>query len=90
MVTRFRQQTVQNQVKHLYHMTERFTLYAKWEAVESNNIKIVDQPVDKTVEEGMTTSFTVKAEGGGLSYQWQYKNGRKLLHGPDWIRQRKH
>ena len=64
------------------------TLYAKWEAVESNNIKIVDQPVDKTVEEGMTTSFTVKAEGEGLSYQWQYKQAGSTTWS-DWSGQTK-
>ena len=64
------------------------TLYAKWEAVESNNIKIVDQPVDKTVEEGMTTSFTVKAEGEGLSYQWQYKHAGSTTWS-DWSGQTK-
>ena len=64
------------------------TLYAKWEAVESNNIKIVDQPVDKTVEEGKTTSFTVKAEGEGLSYQWQYKQAGSTTWS-DWSGQTK-
>ena len=64
------------------------TLYAKWEAVESNKIKIVDQPVDKTVEEGMTTSFTVKAEGEGLSYQWQYKQAGSTTWS-DWSGQTK-
>ena len=39
---------------------------------------------NKTVEEGMTTSFTVKAEGEGLSYQWQYKAGAGSTTWSDW------
>ena len=35
--------------------------------------KITKQPTAVTAAEGETASFTVKASGEGLSYQWQYK-----------------
>ncbi len=34
---------------------------------------ITTQPVSVTVQEGETATFTVEAEGAGLSYQWYYK-----------------
>ncbi len=34
---------------------------------------IETQPVSATVQEGGTATFTVKAGGTGLSYQWQYR-----------------
>ncbi len=34
---------------------------------------ITTQPVSVTVQEGETATFTVAAEGAGLSYQWYYK-----------------
>ena len=53
-----------------------------------NGPKIIQQPENKTVEEGMTTSFTVKAEGEGLSYQWQYKQAGSTTWS-DWSGQTK-
>ena len=35
-------------------------------------LRIIDQPADALVEENQEASFTVKAEGTGLSYQWQF------------------
>lgn len=35
-------------------------------------VGVVDNPVDAKVEDGETASFTVRALGGNLSYQWQY------------------
>lgn len=34
---------------------------------------IVTQPTSETLEVGQTASFTVKATGSGLRYQWEYK-----------------
>ena len=36
---------------------------------------VVTQPVDRSVAEGGVASFTVEAEGGNLSYQWQWRTG---------------
>jgi len=35
---------------------------------------ITTHPVNKTVTEGQTATFTVAASGSGLSYQWQWSN----------------
>ena len=41
-------------------------------------VSIIKHPQNQEVEEGKTVIFTVKAEGSGLSYQWQVsKNGGK-------------
>ncbi|MBQ4504961.1 MAG: hypothetical protein II983_04755, partial [Firmicutes bacterium] len=40
-------------------------------------LKITTQPEDVTVEKGTTAKFTVKAQGNGLKYQWQYKKPSK-------------
>ena len=37
-------------------------------------LKIKTQPVSVTVDKGTIASFSIKAEGKGLKYQWQYKN----------------
>ena len=37
------------------------------------DLKITAQPADKTVADGTIAKFTVKAEGDGLKYQWQYR-----------------
>ncbi|MBR2716556.1 MAG: leucine-rich repeat domain-containing protein, partial [Oscillospiraceae bacterium] len=37
-------------------------------------LAIVGQPSDLTVEKGGTASFTVNAQGEGLTYRWFYKN----------------
>ena len=34
---------------------------------------ITTQPTSKSVKQNATVKFTVKASGGGLSYQWQYR-----------------
>lgn len=41
--------------------------------IPSTNITIVEQPVERVVASGTTTSFSVVAEGEGLTYQWQYR-----------------
>ena len=35
---------------------------------------ITAQPTDQTVTAGKTATFTVTADGGSLTYQWQYRN----------------
>ena len=40
-------------------------------------LRIIDQPADALVEENQEASFTVKAEGTGLSYQWQFSTDGK-------------
>lgn len=40
-------------------------------------LKITAQPVSRTAAEGKTVSFTVKAQGTGLKYQWQYRTSPK-------------
>lgn len=53
----------------------RLTTIGKYGAVPSGSPKISTQPVDKTVAEGQTATFTVVATGTApLAYQWQ-KNG---------------
>ena len=37
------------------------------------NLKIINQPVSKTVDENNIAKFTVTASGDGLKYQWQYR-----------------
>ena len=39
----------------------------------SDVVTIVTQPADVTAKTGDNVNFTVKAEGVGLTYQWQYK-----------------
>jgi hypothetical protein len=39
--------------------------------------KIITQPVDKKAVYGNTAAFTVKTEGEGLKYQWQYSTDGK-------------
>ena len=43
-------------------------------------IKITAQPGQATVHSGETATFSVKAEGSGLTYQWYYKKAGKT----DW------
>ena len=38
-----------------------------------NEVRINSQPSDVTVNSGEEVSFTVKAQGSGLTYQWYYK-----------------
>lgn len=40
-------------------------------------VEITEQPTDATVKEGSETEFFVKAEGDGLTYQWQYRYAGK-------------
>ena len=40
-------------------------------------VMITSQPGDYTGEIGTKATFTVVAEGNGLTYQWQYQNGGK-------------
>ena len=39
---------------------------------EESSLKITEQPQDVTAQEGETVTFTVKAEGEGLGYKWEY------------------
>ena len=45
---------------------------AKLTIGETSAIGIIEQPKDAMVAENATASFTVKASGTGLSYQWQF------------------
>ena len=45
---------------------------AKLTIGEAAEIRITTQPADATVKENEEALFTVKAEGTGLSYQWQF------------------
>ena len=38
-----------------------------------NTLTIITQPEDQTVSAGKTATFTVVAEGDGLTYQWYYR-----------------
>ncbi len=38
------------------------------------SLRITKQPANVTVEAGKTATFTITAEGTGLTYQWQYKS----------------
>jgi len=40
-------------------------------------LKITTQPTDQTAAKGKTVRFTVKAQGTGLKYQWQYRTSQK-------------
>ena len=42
--------------------------------VEKPELKITKQPVSATVAVGEKATFTVQAEGEGLTYQWYYRN----------------
>ena len=42
--------------------------------VTHNQPTITTQPTSTTVDHGDAVSFTVKASGGGLSYQWYWRN----------------
>ncbi len=44
-------------------------------AVFTVKTKITAQPASVEAASGTPASFTVKASGIGLSYQWQYNNG---------------
>jgi len=46
-----------------------------WPAAEPESVAIVRQPVDYVGAIGATSSFTVAAEGDGLTYQWQVNSG---------------
>ena len=41
--------------------------------MEATKLQITTQPSDVTAVSGTNTSFSVKAEGDGLEYQWYYK-----------------
>lgn len=43
-------------------------------SVAASAITITSQPENYTGKVGETATFTVVAEGDGLSYQWYYKN----------------
>ena len=40
-------------------------------------IKITSQPAQATIHSGETATFSIKAEGSGLTYQWYYKKAGK-------------
>ncbi|MBQ1411927.1 MAG: peptidoglycan-binding protein [Clostridia bacterium] len=42
--------------------------------VDGGSLSIVEQPVDCAVQYGEKVSFTLKADGEGLTYQWQYSD----------------
>ncbi|MDO4306319.1 MAG: NlpC/P60 family protein [Eubacteriales bacterium] len=44
------------------------------DADEQNRLRIIIQPVDVTCEENAIAKFSVKAEGKGLTYKWQYSD----------------
>ena len=50
---------------------------AKLTIGETSAIGIIEQPKDAMVAENATASFTVKASGTGLSYQWQFSTDGK-------------
>jgi|GEM_PF-2227370 len=54
-------------------LDDALILYAVWEQT-AEPIVIVSQPVDYVGPEGSTATFTVVAEGEGLTYQWYIKN----------------
>ncbi|MBR4703274.1 MAG: leucine-rich repeat protein [Oscillospiraceae bacterium] len=67
-----------------YRSAERndLTLYAVW---QPNQVTITKQPVSLTAESGDYVSFTLKATGENLRYQWQYWNGTGWANtGDDW------
>ncbi|MCD7922028.1 MAG: immunoglobulin domain-containing protein, partial [Clostridiales bacterium] len=48
---------------------------------DGSSLRITLQPSDYTGEEGSTATFTVEADGTGLTYQWQYKSpGGTMWH----------
>ena len=49
------------------------TIYTKAVKLTVNPITITTQPKAVTVYSGETAKFTVKASGGNLKYQWQYR-----------------
>ena len=60
--------TAKYQVGDKYTLNESVKLYAIWQS----NVSITSQPTNVNVTEGQTASFTVKASGSNLKYQWQY------------------
>ena len=61
---------------------KKTTLYAVWQA---NPVTITKQPVSVTAESGAFVSYSVKATGENLRYQWQYWNGSGWSNtGDDW------
>ena len=46
-----------------------------------DKLKITNQPQNQEMEEGMTASFKVEADGSGLGYQWQASNNG----GKSWV-----
>ena len=56
-----------------YHIVEDGPDGLTWVAI--SNPTITTQPSNKTAYLGSTVKFTVKAAGGGLSYQWYYRHG---------------
>jgi len=43
-------------------------------ATEESDLVIITQPLDYKGESGDTVTFTIQAEGSGLSYMWQYSS----------------
>ncbi len=69
-------------------ITGNGTLYAQWTVNPPvNPLRIVQQPVNQTVFPGQTATFSVVAQGDGLTYQWyvDYNDGHGLqeLEGAD-------
>jgi len=54
-------------------LDDALILYAVWEQT-AEPVTITTQPVDYVGPEGSTATFTVVAEGEGLTYQWYIKN----------------
>ena len=49
----------------------------KQQETPQSEIKILSQPIDYTDLAGETATFTVRARGEELTYQWQYSKGDK-------------
>ena len=56
----------------------KLTLYAVW---QEQALKITSQPSDVSGSEGSKVTFSVKATGAGLSYQWYYMKSDNS----DWV-----
>jgi membrane carboxypeptidase/penicillin-binding protein PbpC len=59
--------------------TAKLTVNDKEQApvVVTKELKITEEPKDVTVKEGEKATFTVKAEGEGVTYQWQKLDGKE-------------
>lgn len=65
-----------NGYQYRCRVTDKYGVYILSDAAVLtvyNSLKVTRQPANQTVSTGRTATFSITAEGNGLTYQWEYR-----------------